>query len=190
MQAGNSKEALRVVALILGDMRRATAFCQASGSQDAFMTLLAMLLHPGEGRDPLYTEACQLLAAQGSIPYASELPIACAFLPSFFFLVSFPQKILRLRKLFRQVGGKISFAPVFLLPCPFHPLLASPLPKQFVGVCHASSCFATSYMVPCLFSLSWHSTACHQACLCCGVPILLFSHDEGGRSSWIDTWPS
>eukprot|EP00884_Botryococcus_braunii_P004337 jgi/Botrbrau1/13904/Bobra.0017s0011.1 len=65
-KAGQTKEALRVVALVLGDMKRATAYCQALGEQEAYMTLLAMLLHPGEGRDPLYAEACQLLAAQGS----------------------------------------------------------------------------------------------------------------------------
>ncbi len=68
MQAGQTKEALRVVALVLGDMKRATAYCHALGEQDAYMTLLAMLLHPGEGRDPLYAEACQLLAAQGPSP--------------------------------------------------------------------------------------------------------------------------
>jgi hypothetical protein len=65
VQAGDNRAALRVMALVLGDMRRATAFCAATAGQEAYMTLLAMLLHPGEGRDPLYTEACQLLAAQG-----------------------------------------------------------------------------------------------------------------------------
>ena len=63
---GDHVAALRVLALVLGDIRAAEAFCEQHTGQAGYLALLSMLLAPGEGRAPLYTEACQLLAAQGT----------------------------------------------------------------------------------------------------------------------------
>ena len=63
---GDHEAALRVLALYLGDIRAAEAYCEQHTGQAGYLALLSMLLAPGEGRAPLYTEACQLLAAQGT----------------------------------------------------------------------------------------------------------------------------
>ena len=63
---GDHVAALRVLALVLGDIRAAEAFCEQHTGQAGYLALLSLLLAPGEGRAPLYTEACHLLAAQGT----------------------------------------------------------------------------------------------------------------------------
>ena len=50
---------------MLGDIHRAEAYCKKLGSQEAYLGLLDLLLHPADGREPLYADACHLLAAQG-----------------------------------------------------------------------------------------------------------------------------
>ncbi|BDA48080.1 Transforming growth factor-beta receptor-associated protein [Coccomyxa sp. Obi] len=60
------KAALRILALVLGDIRLAEAYCARWAGQQGYLALLDMLLHPGDGRAPLYAEACHLLAAQGA----------------------------------------------------------------------------------------------------------------------------
>lgn len=61
--------ALRILALVLGDIRLAEAYCARWAGQAGYLQLLDMLLHPGSGREPLYAEACHLLAAQGAGPH-------------------------------------------------------------------------------------------------------------------------
>ena len=65
MQVGDVLSALEVLALIIGDVKRAQLLCQDEGNLDAYLTLLKLLLHPGDGRPPMYVEACRLLTAEG-----------------------------------------------------------------------------------------------------------------------------
>jgi hypothetical protein len=58
--------ALRVLALVVCDIRAAEAYCKAHTGQEGYMALLDMLINPGNGRPPLYDDACHLLAAQGA----------------------------------------------------------------------------------------------------------------------------
>lgn len=66
MQLGDHRAALRTLALTLGDIRLAEAYCARFTGRDGHLALLDLLLHPGDGRPPLYIEACHLLAAQGT----------------------------------------------------------------------------------------------------------------------------
>ena len=70
MQLGDHRAALRILALTLGDIRLAEAYCARFTGREGHLLLLDLLLHPGEERPPLYIEACHLLAAQGG-PFAS-----------------------------------------------------------------------------------------------------------------------
>ena len=54
-----------MLALVLGDMRAAEAYCARWAPGEGHLALLDALLRPGDGRPPLYAEACHLLAAQG-----------------------------------------------------------------------------------------------------------------------------
>ncbi len=65
MQLGDHRAALRTLALTLGDIRLAEAYCARFTGHDGHLMLLDLLLHPGDERPPLYIEACHLLAAQG-----------------------------------------------------------------------------------------------------------------------------
>jgi len=65
-QLGDHGAALRVLALVLGDMRAAEAYCARWARGEGHLALLDALLRPGDGRPPLYAEACHLLAAQGA----------------------------------------------------------------------------------------------------------------------------
>ncbi|CAD7698296.1 unnamed protein product [Ostreobium quekettii] len=56
--------ALRVLAVTLREVGSAIAYCKQHGGQDGFLTLLEMLLHPGDGQQPMYTEACMVLNAE------------------------------------------------------------------------------------------------------------------------------
>ncbi len=67
VQLEDHRAALRILALVLGDIRLAEAYCARWAGQQGYLSLLDMLLHPGHGRDPLYAEACHLLAAQGLV---------------------------------------------------------------------------------------------------------------------------
>ncbi len=71
MQLEDHAAALRILALVLGDIRLAEAYCARWAGQQGYLALLDMLLHPGDGRAPLYAEACHLLAAQGGSPLHS-----------------------------------------------------------------------------------------------------------------------
>ena len=66
LQLGDHRAALRILALTLGDIRLAEAYCTRFTGHDGHLMLLDLLLHPGDERPPLYIEACHLLAAQGS----------------------------------------------------------------------------------------------------------------------------
>lgn len=66
VQLGDHRAALRTLALTLGDIRLAEAYCARFTGHDGHLLLLDLLLHPGDERPPLYLEACHLLAAQGS----------------------------------------------------------------------------------------------------------------------------
>ena len=68
VQLGDHRAALRTLALTLGDIRLAEAYCARFTGRDGHLLLLDLLLHPGDERPPLYLEACHLLAAQGSPP--------------------------------------------------------------------------------------------------------------------------
>ena len=67
-QLGDHRAALRILALTLGDIRLAEAYCARFTGHDGHLMLLDLLLHPGDERPPLYIEACHLLAAQGIQP--------------------------------------------------------------------------------------------------------------------------
>ncbi|KAK9806735.1 hypothetical protein WJX72_000925 [[Myrmecia] bisecta] len=63
---GDHAAALRILALVIGDLAAAEAYCGQHGGQDSYLTLLDMLLQPGDLRPPMYVEACHLLAVQGA----------------------------------------------------------------------------------------------------------------------------
>ena len=83
MQLGDHRAALRILALTLGDIRLAEAYCARLTGREGHLLLLDLLLHPGDERAPLYIEACHLLAAQGQQPAqaaSSNPPIPCSSL--------------------------------------------------------------------------------------------------------------
>lgn len=57
-------KALRVLAVTLNDINSAIRYCKKHARHEGFISLLEMLLRPGEGREPMYTEACQVSNAQ------------------------------------------------------------------------------------------------------------------------------
>ncbi|KAK9804448.1 hypothetical protein WJX73_002374 [Symbiochloris irregularis] len=63
---GEHDAALRVLALDVGDIRGAEAYCEQHAGPLGGLALLRMLLAPGQGRAPLYAEACHLLASRGA----------------------------------------------------------------------------------------------------------------------------
>lgn len=65
VQMGEVEQALQILALVLDQVPRAQALCQKSGTKEAYMSLLAMLLHPPDGRPAKYVEACRVLASPG-----------------------------------------------------------------------------------------------------------------------------
>ena len=65
-QLGDHMAALRILALTLQDMDAAESYCTQHMGPPGYLTLLGMLLHPGPGQEPLFVEACRLLAAQGT----------------------------------------------------------------------------------------------------------------------------
>ncbi len=65
---GDDAAALRILAIELQDMVGAEQYCAEQGpkgGQATYALLLDMLLHPGQGRSPMFAQACHLLAAQG-----------------------------------------------------------------------------------------------------------------------------
>ena len=65
---GDDTAALRILAIELEDMVEAERYCAEQGLKGGEAThalLLDMLLHPGQGRPPMFAQACHLLAAQG-----------------------------------------------------------------------------------------------------------------------------
>ena len=80
---GNHKAALRVLALVLGDLQAAEDYCKQHAGQPGYLALLSMLLAPDDGRSPLYAEACRLLAAQGvSLLQDNVINAPCCSLPT------------------------------------------------------------------------------------------------------------
>ena len=73
-QLGDHRAALRILALTLGDIRLAEAYCARFTGREGHLLLLDLLLHPGDERPPLYIEACHLLAAQGAPCSGAHLP--------------------------------------------------------------------------------------------------------------------
>ncbi len=67
VQVGDHLAALRILALVVGDMDAAEDYCGKHAGPDGYLTLLDMLLRPGDARPPLFMEACHLLAAQGNV---------------------------------------------------------------------------------------------------------------------------
>ena len=65
LQLEEHGRALRLLALVLCDIRLAEAYCARYAGAGGHAQLLELLLHPGDGREPLYADACHLLAAQG-----------------------------------------------------------------------------------------------------------------------------
>ena len=66
-QAGEHIAALEILALVLGDVKQAEAYCAEHAGPEGYHALLDMLLQPGEGRKPLLVDACHLLAAGGTL---------------------------------------------------------------------------------------------------------------------------
>lgn len=64
---GDHSAALRLLALTMADVRAAEAFCEATAGEEGYRALLDMLLRPGEGRAPLFAEACHLLANSSAV---------------------------------------------------------------------------------------------------------------------------
>jgi len=67
-QVGDDTAALQILAIELEDMVEAERYCAEQGLKGGEAThalLLDMLLHPGQGRPPMFAQACHLLAAQG-----------------------------------------------------------------------------------------------------------------------------
>jgi hypothetical protein len=65
MQLEEHGAALRLLALVLCDIRLAEAYCARYAGPEGHAALLELLLRPGDSRPPLYADACHLLAAQG-----------------------------------------------------------------------------------------------------------------------------
>lgn len=65
MQVGDHSAALRLLALTMGDVRAAEAYCEAHVGDAGYEALMEMLLRPSPGRSPLFAEACHLLANTG-----------------------------------------------------------------------------------------------------------------------------
>lgn len=68
-KVGDDTAALRILAIELEDMVEAERYCAEQGlkgGQATHALLLHMLLHPGQGRPPMFAQACHLLAAQGA----------------------------------------------------------------------------------------------------------------------------
>lgn len=70
LQVGNDAAALQILVLELQDILAAEQYCarhslKDGGTQSSYMQLLNLLLHPGPGRQPMYTQACHLLGSQG-----------------------------------------------------------------------------------------------------------------------------
>ena len=74
LQLGEHARALRLLALVLCDIRLAEAYCARYAGAEGHAQLLEMLLRPGDGREPLYADACHLLAAQGAHPSCTIQP--------------------------------------------------------------------------------------------------------------------
>lgn len=51
-----------MLAVTLNDTNAAIRYCKKHAGHEGFIALLEMLLRPGEGREPMYTEACQVSA--------------------------------------------------------------------------------------------------------------------------------
>ena len=66
LQLSNHTAALLVLALDMGDIRGAERYCNEHAGPQGRLALLRMLLAPGQGRPPLYAEACHLLAVAGA----------------------------------------------------------------------------------------------------------------------------
>ena len=64
-QAGDHMAALRVLALTLRDVAAAEAYARAHLSPPDYRALLQLVLHPGPGLEPLWDDACYLIAALG-----------------------------------------------------------------------------------------------------------------------------
>ena len=65
LQAKQHQAALSLLALSMGDIIAAEAYCAQNAGHEGYLALLDMLLRPGNGQAPMYAEACHLLAAKG-----------------------------------------------------------------------------------------------------------------------------
>lgn len=67
IQAGGHQAALRILALVLGDIAAAEAYCREHLGPAGYRQLLGMLLAPGPGAPPMLPEACHLMVAAGGM---------------------------------------------------------------------------------------------------------------------------
>lgn len=67
IQAGGHQAALRILALVLGDIVAAEAYCLEHLGPAGYRQLLGMLLAPGPGAPPMLPEACHLMATAGGM---------------------------------------------------------------------------------------------------------------------------
>lgn len=51
-----------MLAVTLNDVQASIRYCKKHAGHEGFIALLDMLLNPGEGRDAMYTEACQVVS--------------------------------------------------------------------------------------------------------------------------------
>jgi hypothetical protein len=63
---GNHKEALHLLTFTMEDRERAVRYCEELGTQEGYLTLLDMLLHPEGDQPPLYGDAVRLLGSRGA----------------------------------------------------------------------------------------------------------------------------
>ncbi len=65
-QLGDHLAALRLLAVTLRDLRGAEVYCRDHAGVDGYSDLLAMVLRPGDGASPRYTEACHVISVAGA----------------------------------------------------------------------------------------------------------------------------
>lgn len=131
VQTGDITGALRVLAIELRDIREALALCERVDAKDeAYLQLLEMLLHPPNGRPPLLSDACRLLATQGQIKHQ--------YYTIFFTMKHRPQHIsYSALKLFQQFVTEAVIAGAHLDPMRIVEVLSEDMP-----LAHAADVFA------------------------------------------------
>ncbi len=71
-QMGDHMAALRTLALTLHDVAAAEAYARAHLAPPDYRALLHLVLEPGPGREPRWTDACYLITALGEGSWLSH----------------------------------------------------------------------------------------------------------------------